>query len=521
MTVTGLRAWIRALLFRARIESEMDKEMRLHLDLETEANIRAGMPPDVARRQAALAFRGVDRAKEAYRDALGTRLIEESWRDLRYAARLARRSPAFTVTALALLALAVGTASAIFSVVHAVLLRPLPYPQPERLVFISDAGNGIAWPDYQDWRARATVFDGLASSVADAVVVTSGEAPRRVESRNVTGNFFRVLRVSAFKGRLFDEDDARPDASSTAVVSHEFWMRELGGSPTVIGKKLLLSRGAFTIIGVLPPSFRYMTPANVYLLLEPQVARDDYRGMQSRANHTTLFAVGRLKADVTVQAAQTEMHTIAAALMREYPTTNKGANVPVVPLVDQIVGATAPTLTVLGGAVTLLLLIACINLASLLLNRSALRAHEFSVRAAIGGTRLRLVRQLAIEQAFFVLVGGVLGAFAGAGMLSGLVDAMPGDLPLDEIHLDVAVLALTTLFGCVCALAFGLGPALESSGINRADLALRSGRRSTRATSSLRRALMIAEIAVATVLLFGAGPCCSRRSDCTASSRRV
>src|SRR2546423_119971 len=150
MSVAGIRMWVRALLFRGRVESEMDKEMRLHLDLETEANIRAGMSPDVARRTALLAFRGVDRMKEDYRDALGTRVIDESWRDARYAVRLARRSPGFTITALTLLALAVGTASAIFSVAYTVLVRPLPYPHPERLVFISEAGSGVAWPNYLD-----------------------------------------------------------------------------------------------------------------------------------------------------------------------------------------------------------------------------------------------------------------------------------------------------------------------------------------------------------------------------------
>ena len=506
MSVTGIRMWIRALLFRRRVEAEMDKEMRLHLEMETDANIRAGMPPEVAHRQALLAFRGVDRAKEDYRDALGTRILDESWRDLRYAARLARRSPAFTTTAVTLLALAVGTASAIFSVAYTVLLRPLPYPDPDRLVFLTEGGAGIAWPNYLDWRARATVFSSLASSVADAVIVTGGQVPLRLESRNVTANFFRVLGVSAFKGRLFDDADARPDAARTAVVSHELWMRELGGSPAAIGKTLSLSRGSFTVIGVLPPGFRYMTAADVYLLLEPLVARTDYRGMQSRYNHTTLFAVGRLKPGVSIQAAQTELHTIAAALVLEYPTTNKGADVPVVPLADRIVGGTAPTLTVLAGAVALLLLIACINLASLLLNHTASRAHEFSVRAAIGGSRHRLIRQLVIEQALFVVAGGVLGALAGAGMLAGLVKVAPNDLPrLDEIHLDVAVLAWTTLIGCACAFALGIGPALEASGVRRGALVLRSGHRSTPATSALRRGLMIAEIAVATVLLFGAG----------------
>jgi putative ABC transport system permease protein len=442
MSATRIWAWIRALLFRKRVESDMDQEMRLHLDLETASNIRAGMAPDVARRSALVAFQGVDRMKEEYRDALGTRIIGESWRDLRYAARLARRSPAFTIAALSLLALAVGTANAIFSVAYSVLVRPLPYPHSERLVFISEGGSGVAWPNYLDWRARATVFDGLGASLADAVIVTGGDAPERTEARSVTSNFLGVLGIAAFKGRLFDDADARPDAAPTAVVSHAFWMSKLGGSTAAIGRTLSLSRGSFTVIGVLPPGFRYMTTADVYLLLEPQVVQSNFHGMQDRNNQASLFAVGRLKPGVSIRAAQTEMHAIAAALAQEYPATNKGSDVPVVSLVDRIVGSTAPTLTVLAGAVALLLLIGCINLASLLVNRTASRAHELSVRAAIGGSWRRLVRQLVTEQALFLLAGSVLGAAAGAVILAGIVKMAPSDLPrLDEIHLNPGVVA--------------------------------------------------------------------------------
>src|SRR5262249_45503541 len=238
------------------------------------------------------------------------------------------------------------------------------------------------------------------STLADAVIVTSGPIPRRFESRSVTSNFFRVLGVSAVQGRLFDESDTLPNAAATAVISYAFWMREFAGDRSAIGQTLSL-RNPFTVIGVLPPGFRYSTPADVYLLLEPQVAAN-YRGMQSRTTRTTWFAVARLKAGGTVIAARTEMQTIAAALAAEYGKTSKGIDVQLIPLADRVVGEVAPTLDVLVGAVTLLLLIACVNLASLLLNRSAARAHEFSIRAAIGGSRWSLIRQLLIEQALLV-----------------------------------------------------------------------------------------------------------------------
>ncbi len=258
------------------------------------------------------------------------------------------------------------------------------------------------------------------------------------------------------------------------------------------------------MIGVLPPGFRYMTPADVYLLLEPQVAAN-YRGMQSRNTRTTLFAVGRLKPGVSITAARAEMQTIAEALALEYGVTAKGTDVHLVALADRVVGDMAPTLTVLAGAVTLLLLIACVNLAGLLLNRSASRAHEFSIRAAIGGSRGALIRQLSIEQALLVLIGGVLGAVAGAAILTVLVSVAPREMPrLDEIRLDIVVLSWTTLFSCACAFLFGLVPAIKASGISGQELVVRSGRGSTRSATALRQALMLAEIAVAMVLLSGA-----------------
>ena len=400
-----------------------------------------------------------------------------------------------------LLVLGIGSSTAIFSIAYAVLVRPLPYPNADRLVFVAEKeGAGVVWPNFDDWRQRATSFDGLASSLADAVMVTSGEIPRRFESRSVTSTFFRVLGVPPLQGRLFDEADARPDAAATAVVSHAFWMRELGGSSAAIGRTISINRKPFAVIGVLAPGFRYMTPADVYVLLEPQIAAN-YRGMQSRNNRTTLYAVARLKPGVSVAAARTEMQAIAAAIDLEYGSKS---GVLVVPLADRVTADVAPTLTVLAGAVMLLLLIACVNLATLLLNKSASRTHEFRIRAAIGGNRSVLIRQLLTEQALLVVTGSALGALAGAGILAGFISLAPRDLPrLDEIRLDVAVFAWTTLFSGACAFVFGVVPAVRASGIGGQELVVRSSRGSTRSASSLRRTLMIAEIAVAMVLLSG------------------
>jgi len=445
--IARLLASLRGLLRRRQIEGEIAEELRDHLERETDTHRARGVPPEEARRLALRDLGGFTQTMESTRDVRAI-WLDTVWRDVRYAARVLRRSPRFTVTALTLLVLGIGSTTAIFSIAYTVLVRPLPYPDAERLVFVAEKqGSGVAWPNFEDWQRRATSFDGLASSLADAVIVTSGPDPRRFLARSVTSNFFGVLGVSPVRGRLFDESDARPGAVATAVISHEFWMRELGGAPEAIGQTITL-RTPFTVIGVLPPGFRYMTAADVYLLLEPQVAAN-YRGMPSRGSHTSLYAIGRLKPSLSVMAARTEMQTIAAALALEYPQTNTGGDVLLVPLADRVVGDMAPTLTVLAGGVTLLLLIACVNLAVLLLNKSASRAHEFSIRAAIGADRRNLIRQLLIEQGLLVVMGGVLGALAGAAILAGLISMAPADMPrLDEIRLDLVVLAWTTLISC-------------------------------------------------------------------------
>ena len=503
--IARLIASVRGLLRRRRIDGEIADELHDHLEREIEARRARGAPPEEARRLALRDLGGLTQTLESSR-AVRTTSLDTIWRDLTYAARMLRRSPRFTAAALTLLILGIGSTTAIFSIAHDVLVRPLPYPDAGRLVFLSGyEGAGVVWPNFEGWRNRARSFEGLASSLADAVIVTSGPIPRRFQSRSVTSNFFRVLGITPVQGRRFEDADARPDAAPTAVVSHAFWMRELGGTPAAIGQTITLTRNSFTVIGVLPPGFRYMTPADVYLLLEPQVAAN-YRGMQSRNTRTTLYAVGRLKPGVSVSAARAEMETIAGALALEYGVTAKGTDVQLVALADRVVGDMAPTLTVVAGAVMLLLLIACVNLAGLLLNKSASRAHEFSIRAAIGASRPALIRQLLIEQALLVVTGGVLGALAGAAILEALVSVAPREMPrLDEIGLDVWVLSATALFSCACAFLTGIVPAIRASGVSGQELVVRSGRGSTRSAPALRQALMLAEIAVAAVLLSGAG----------------
>ena len=371
-------ASLRGLLGRRRIDTEILEELQDHLEREIEVHRRRGVPLEEARRLAARDLGGLTQAIESTRAVRAT-WLDTFWRDLRYGARLLRRSPRFTVTALTVLVLGIGSTTAIFSIAYAVLVRPLQYADPERLVFLAEhQGSGIAWPNFDDWRQRATSFDGIAGSLADAVFVTGGQLPQRLDSLSVTANFFGVLGSTPVRGRLFDQSDVRPDAAATVVVSHAFAMREFGSAQAAIGQTVPLNRRSYTVIGVLPPGFRYMTAAEVYLLLEPQVAAN-YRGMQNRSSHTSLYAVGRLKPAVDVTSARAEMQNIAAALALEHPETNKGRGYVVVRSRPRGRRHGADT----DGAFRRRRAAAAHRLrklASMLLNRSASRAHELASR---------------------------------------------------------------------------------------------------------------------------------------------
>ena len=504
--ITRLIAFARGLLRRRAIDDEITEEIRDHIERATQAHVAHGMPLDEARAQAIRDLGGLTQTIESTREVRAT-WFDGIGRDVRYAARVLQRSPIFTTTALALLTLGIGATTAILSVAYAVLIRPLPHANPDRLVFITEqAGNGIAWPNFEDWKSRAKSFDGLAGSLSDGVIKASDDGlRRRLDSRSVTANFFRVLGTTPLRGRLFVDADAQPDATPTVVVSYDYWMRELGGNDAALGRSISLNGKSFLTIGVLPPDFRYMTRAELFLLLEPQVAAD-YRGMKSRGSHTTFYAVGRLRPGVSVEAARAELTTIQGALALEYSTVRMQGGIELVTLADRVTGKMAPSVAVLAGAVTLLLLITCANLASLLLNRGASRAHELRIRAAIGGSRWQLIRQLLVEHGMLILAGAVLGAVAGALMLRGLVAVAPRDFPrLDEVRLDVALMFGITALSGACAFVFGVVPLLETTGATGQGLTTRSGRGATRARSRLRSGLMVGEIALATVLLSGAG----------------
>ena len=429
--------------------------------------------------------------------------------DLRYAVRSYAKAPAFTLIILTTLALGIGASTAIFSMVNGILLQPLPLPDPDRLVYANEVnGKGVvismAWPNYVDWRARAQSFQSLANSRDEPYTLTGVDRAQRLRGRRVTGNFFQTLGVSPVLGRGFTEEDDRPNTPPAVVISEPFWRTQLGADPAIIGRTLQLNDAAHTVVGVLPRDFQFVRPYDVFVSMGPMAGE---RNLLDRGNHTGFYALGRLKPGVSVEAAGAELRSIAASLEREYPNTNTGVSVRAERLADRLVTDIRLTLLVLFGAVGFLLLIACVNVANLLVARGAARQHELAVRAALGGSRRRLVSQMLVESTLVSIAGGALGVGAGAWLLRALVAVAPEGTPrIADVRLDAAALAFAFAAAAICGLVFGALPAFQASGEAGQQVLVR-GRAAGFASRShrLRRGLMVVETALALVLLTGAG----------------
>lgn len=435
--------------------------------------------------------------------------LESVWQDLKYAARSYAKAPSFTAAVLLTLALGIGASTAIFSLVNGILLKPLPLPDPGRLVYANEYGHGggsisVSWPNFLDWRARAHSYDGLASSREEALTLTGVERAERLSGRRVTGNFFSVIGIQPAIGRGFSDDDDRAGADAAVIVSDEFWRTRLGASADAVGTSLTLDAKPYTIIGVLPAGFRYLRPYDVFVPMGP-IADDKY--LLDRGNHQGYSAVGRLKPHVTLDAANRELQSIAAALAREHPDTNTGIAVRVEMLSARVVSTIRLTLIVLFGAVGCLLLIACVNVANLLIARGSARQHEMAVRAALGGGRLRLTGQLLVESTLVSAVGAVLGIALASWLLRALVAVAPEGTPrLAEVRLDASAFAFALGAAAVCGVVFGAFPSFQAASVRGGGSLVRSrAAGSSAASHRLRHALMIVEVAMALVLLTGAG----------------
>jgi len=437
--------------------------------------------------------------------------IDNLLQDVRYAIRSYAKAPSFTLTILTTLALGIGASTAIFSMVNGILLRPLPLPDPDALVYVNEVNASqrervisIAWPNYLDWRARSQSFTALALNREEPLTPTGVDRAQRLRARRVTGNFFSVLGVAPMLGRALGDADDTPGATPAVVVSRGFWQTQMGGDAAVLGRVLQLDGTAYTVVGVMPAGFEYLRPYDLFVSMGPVSASPN---LTDRGNHNGFSAVGRLKAGVTLATAEAELRTIASALEREYPNTNSAVSARTDRLADRLVDSVRLTLLVLFGAIGFLLLIACVNVANLLIARGAGRQHELAVRAALGGGRARLTLQLLVESTLVSVVGGALGIAVAAGLLRALIAMAPEGTPrLNEVRLDGAALVFALGAAAICGVVFGALPAFQASGIG-GQHALVRGRSSGFAARShrLRRGLMAVETALALILLTGAG----------------
>jgi putative ABC transport system permease protein len=498
----------RAVFRRAALDRDLDDELSFHLERETEANIAQGMTPEEARRRARIDFDGVQRIREEYRDVRGDSLIESAWQDARFGLRMLRSSPVFTLVAVATLALGLGANTAMFSVINAVLLRPLPFADPDRLVRIIDANPGKGFPrfsasppNFLDWKQQARSFSGMAA-LTYGTLALSGDGPaQRLNTLLVTPDFLDVLGVSAAAGRFFTAEDGVTGHDKVAVLSYRLWQQRFGGDRGVIGRTIKLDNESYEVRGVAPADFRLNNcDVVVPLAFGPKVAN------QRGAHYLGVYA--RLKPEASLAQANEEIKTIAARLAAAYPDKDAGWTAFVMPLHEFVVGNVRRAMLILFGAVGFLALIACANVANLLLARAVGREREISVRTALGASRGRIVRQLLTESLLLCIFGTALGMALAAACLQLLKKMGPADVPrLATVQLDTTVLAFTAALTLLATLLFGVLPALRASRVD-VNVTLKSagrGAAGSRESARPRDLLVLAELALSVVLLIGAG----------------
>jgi putative ABC transport system permease protein len=511
---------LRSVVRRKRVEAELDDELRFHFEQQVEKNIRLGLTREEAVRQARFAFGGIDQVKEECREARGVEFLETVLQDIRYALRILRQKPIFTIVAVLTLTLGVGANTAIFSIVNAVLLHSLPFPEPDRLVriFFNTPGTGLhgvlySVPELEDLRNRAGVFEYVTGAERGSVDFTGGSQAERLELITASPNYFAMLGVTPQIGRLFGPQDNTPGFAPSAVISDSVWRRDFGGDVHVVGRAIRLDGDAYTIVGVLPPNFRNPGRTGAHdvelWLASGFIAASDPK--PTRSARSFPGALGRLKRGITLQQAQARLRAMAAEIRHDFPADYPPESkwtIEIKPLQEDVVGKIRPMLLVLQGAVILIVFIVSLNIANLLLARASGRQQEMAMRSALGASRGRIARQMLTESLLLSLVGGGAGVALAVAALQSTLRFVPRTIPrLNEVTVNWPVLGFALLISVMTGLVFGAAPAIHSM---KADLAMVTregawGSGYSKKTGRLRDALIVSELAIAVVLMIGAG----------------
>jgi predicted permease len=517
---------LRASLRREKIEREMERELRIHLEMETEENIRRGMNEEEARRAALRSFGGVEQVKEAYRDLSRFRWVEEIWQDARYGARMLRTQPGFTIVAALTLSLGIGANTAIFSVVNALVFNPLPYPDPQRLVWVTNVFRGdelIGGVMYFTYQDESKTLDHLAAYEVSDMEVEGGDEPDGVNYARATASVFPTLGVAPLLGRTFTAEEDQPGASPVVVLSYDYWRRRFGGDPSIVGKSIVgkslaLGKESWQVIGVMPPGIHFLPEhrigGKVDLWFPLGLDKQQELAGPSRIIEGGVF--GRLRPGASIEQAQSELDLLLRPSIQAHPEM-AGLKARVTPLAERLVGHWRLGLLTLFGSVGFVLLIACANVANLLLARAGMRQKELAIRAALGAGRKRLIRQMLTESLLLSVLGGTAGLLLALWGVKALVAYTPEPvaytpenlLVLKLSGIDKTALVFTFLATLLTGFAAGVIPALQASRIDLNE-SLKDGARGAiflkrKSARRISPALVIGELALTLVVLIGAG----------------
>jgi putative ABC transport system permease protein len=510
--MSGFKMRLRALLRKSKVEQELDDELRYHLERQTELNLRQGMSPDEARQAALRSFGGLEQAKEKSRDASGMRWVEELWQDLRYGVRMLLKQPGITLIAVLTLALSIGANTAIFSVINTLILDPPHIFEADRVTAIWRTPKDkrlqgyLSYLELQDWQTQTRSFEMIAGYRRNNFIMLNNEEAETIPALSVTANFLSLIKIKPVEGRDFRFEEEKRGAERVVIISHQFWQSRMGGVASAIGQQLTLNSRAYTVIGILPPGFKFPLIGNEIDLLSTITVEG---GNLPERGAQILRPIARLKTGVSLTEAQADLTNLLANLEQQYPQFNRNITAYLVPVAEQIVGLEVRrALWVLLGAVAFLLLIACTNVTNLLLVRASARQKELALRIALGASTWRVARQLLSESLLLALISGGAGLLLSTWGLEVIKYYGAEQLPrLEEVNLDARVLAFTFAVSVLTALLFSLLPIIQAA---RPDInkVLKAGSKTATGGGALHRwrsALVVTEVALGLVLLIGAG----------------